>query len=42
VIVVGSTGTGKSTLINMLYNNDISKENCQKPAAVGSTSNSIT
>jgi GTPase Era involved in 16S rRNA processing len=42
VLVVGGTGTGKSTLINMLYNNDISKESLQKPCPVNFTRDSVT
>ncbi|XP_065659137.1 uncharacterized protein LOC136083607 [Hydra vulgaris] len=42
VVVVGSTGTGKSTIINMLYNDSVLKENLNRPCEVGATSNSVT
>lgn len=42
VIVVGTTGTGKSTIINMLYNNDFNKKACEEPCAVGATACAVT
>lgn len=42
VIVVGGTGTGKSTIINMLYNGDVSKDCCKKPCTVNYTRDSVT
>ncbi|XP_012563599.1 uncharacterized protein LOC100213925 [Hydra vulgaris] len=42
VVVVGSTGTGKSTIINMLYNDSVLKENLNQPCEIGATSNSVT
>jgi len=42
ILIVGSTGTGKSTIINMLYNNDINCDSCKEPAPVGDSSDSVT
>ena len=42
VLVVGKTGTGKSTIINLLFNNSFSKDNLGKPCKIGNTSNSVT
>lgn len=42
VLIVGSTGVGKSTLVNMLFNNDSSVESCQRPCPVKNTSLSVT
>lgn len=42
VIVVGTTGSGKSTIINMLFNNDYHKETCEEPCPVGATASSVT
>lgn len=42
VVVVGSTGTGKSTIINMLYNNDYTKDACLAPCDTNSTADSVT
>lgn len=41
-LFLGPTGVGKSTLINILHNDDISKEAMLSPASVGSTSKSVT
>jgi len=42
VILIGGTGTGKSTLLNMLFNDDFSKSSCITPAMIGNTSMSVT
>lgn len=42
IIVVGSTGTGKSTIINMLYNNGITIEDCEGPLKTAPTAASVT
>lgn len=42
VVVVGSTGTGKTTLINMLFNNDSSAESCMKPNETANTAAAVT
>ena len=42
VVVVGSTGTGKTTLINMLFNNDSSAESCIKPYDTANTAAACT
>ena len=42
VVVVGSTGTGKTTLINMLFNNDFSAESCTKPYETANTAAAVT
>jgi len=41
-IVLGSTGVGKSTIINMLINNSYDKDSCLTPALTGSTVSSVT
>lgn len=42
VMVIGESGVGKSTIINMLYNQDTTESCCQGPARTGSTANSVT
>eukprot|EP00047_Mylnosiga_fluctuans_P007458 m.253487 g.253487 ORF g.253487 m.253487 type:complete len:348 (+) comp18391_c0_seq1:265-1308(+) len=42
VLIVGATGTGKSTIVNMLFNNDISRESCQSPNQIDNTSQAVT
>jgi len=42
VIVVGPTGVGKSTILNMLYNESYDEDSCKKPAMVGSGGDSTT
>lgn len=42
VVVVGTTGTGKSTLINILFNGACTKEECLSPAPVGASADSVT
>ncbi len=42
VIVVGTTGVGKSTLINMLYNSDYSINNCKTPCPIDDTADAVT
>lgn len=42
IIVVGTTGTGKSTIINMLFNDDFNKDACSSPCIIGSTADSVT
>ena len=42
VVIVGSTGVGKSTLINMLYNDNVSKDCCKGPCRVDNTADSVT
>lgn len=42
VVAVGSTGNGKSTIINMLFNNSYTKLELESPCSIGSTTNSIT
>jgi hypothetical protein len=42
VVAVGSTGTGKSTIINMLFNNAYTKLEMEYPCTVGSTTEPIT
>lgn len=42
VVVIGTTGTGKSTIINMLLNNDFSKDSCISPCSVGESAQSVT
>ena len=41
-IVIGETGVGKSTLVNMLLNHDTSDESLQGPCATGNGADSIT
>ena len=42
VVVIGTTGTGKSTLINMLYNDDTTQSACNEPCEVDITTRSVT
>lgn len=42
VIVIGSTGVGKSTIINMLINQSSDKKSCLQPAKVGNTAAAVT
>lgn len=42
VVVLGNTGTGKTTLINMLFNNDSNAENCIGPNSTGNTAAAVT
>eukprot|EP00736_Rhodelphis_marinus_P007834 Rmarinus@m.10795 len=42
ILVIGPTGVGKSTLINMLYNCSFAAEDCMRPAAVGGTAAAVT
>jgi len=42
LIVVGSVGAGKSTLVNMLFNDDISPDSCSSPAPVSFSAESCT
>ena len=42
VVVIGTTGTGKSTIINMLLNNDFSKDSCDRPCSIGESAESVT
>lgn len=42
VIVIGSTGVGKSTVVNMLCNQASDKDSCTKPAITGNTAAAIT
>lgn len=47
VVVVGTTGTGKSTIVNLLFNSSsadirVDEQSCTKPCAVKSTSDSVT
>ena len=42
VIVIGTTGTDKSTIINMLYNNDTTRYACNKPYNVGDGVKAVT
>lgn len=42
VVVIGTTGTGKSTLINMLYNDDTTPDACNGPCEVDITTRSVT
>eukprot|EP01125_Pyxidicula_operculata_P002337 TRINITY_DN12224_c0_g1_i1.p1 TRINITY_DN12224_c0_g1~~TRINITY_DN12224_c0_g1_i1.p1 ORF type:complete len:329 (+),score=30.65 TRINITY_DN12224_c0_g1_i1:102-989(+) len=39
---MGTTGTGKSSIVNMLYNRDYSKDSMSSPAPIGKTSNAVT
>ena len=42
VIAVGTTGTGKSTIINMLYNNAVAENDLVGPCKIGATADSVT
>ena len=42
IVVIGTTGAGKSTLINMLYNNDTTPSACNEPCEVDITTKSVT
>lgn len=42
VVVIGETGVGKSTIVNMLYNRDYSVDCCTQPQKTGSTSAAVT
>jgi hypothetical protein len=42
VIAIGTTGTGKSTIINMLFNNAWAKKELEGPCNIGSTTDSVT
>lgn len=42
VMVMGESGVGKSTIINMMYNQNVSDECCKGPCSTGSTANSVT
>ena len=42
VLVIGETGVGKSTIVNMLYNRDPSVDCCKYPQPTGSTSSAVT
>ncbi len=42
VLVIGQTGPGKSTLINMLLNNDTAKSACESPCSVETSVNPVT
>lgn len=42
VLVIGETGVGKSTILNMLYNDDHSVSSCKEPQKTGSTAGSVT
>ena len=39
---MGPSGTGKSTIINILFNDDCSLEYCNIPAEVGDSANGVT
>ena len=42
VLVIGETGVGKSTLVNMLHNNDSSVHCCTHPQPTGNTASAVT
>lgn len=42
VIVLGTTGAGKSTIINMMFNEDYNKDACSQPLPIGNTADSVT
>ena len=42
MLVIGETGVGKSTLVNMLYNNDCSVHCCTHPQPTGNTARAVT
>lgn len=42
VVVIGPTGAGKSTLSNMLFNDDTTPDACTSPFPVGGTTDSVT
>ncbi|CAF1610936.1 unnamed protein product, partial [Didymodactylos carnosus] len=41
-LFLGPTGVGKSSIINVLYNDDVKKESLNTPAKVGSTTSGVT
>jgi GTP-binding protein EngB required for normal cell division len=42
IIILGKTGTGKSTIMNMLINDGFMPDNCDGPAKVGNDANPVT
>mmetsp|Transcript_98465 Transcript_98465/g.317458 ORF Transcript_98465/g.317458 Transcript_98465/m.317458 type:complete len:304 (+) Transcript_98465:83-994(+) len=42
VMVIGESGVGKSTIVNMLYNGDSTEDCCRTPCQTGSTAASVT
>ena len=42
ILAVGNTGTGKSTIINMLYNNAFAKNDLEGPSTIAGTADSVT
>src|SRR5690349_2579075 len=42
ILFIGPTGSGKSTLINILFNDDVEKESLLKPAVANDTSSGVT
>lgn len=41
-MVIGESGVGKSTIVNMLFNQDTSEDCCRSPCPTGSTADSVT
>ncbi|CAJ1404168.1 unnamed protein product [Effrenium voratum] len=41
-VVIGETGVGKSTIVNMLYNQDSSERCCAEPSVTGNSADSVT
>jgi len=42
VLIMGQSGTGKSLILNMLINDDSSKQSCSEPLNTGDTAASVT
>ncbi len=42
VVVIGPTGSGKSTIVNMLYNGGHMPGDCTQPCETGASANSVT